>query len=36
LIEKRASSAAEKRTSGKVVRQSRLDRILDFCDREAA
>jgi hypothetical protein len=36
LIEKRASSAAEERTSGKVVCRSRLGGILNFYDREAA
>ena len=36
LIEKRASSAAEKRTRGKVVCRSRLGGILNFYDREAA
>ena len=36
LIEKCASSAVEKRTSGKVVCRSRLAGILNFYDREAA
>ena len=36
LIDNRASSAAEKRTSGKVVCRSRLGGILNFYDREAA
>jgi putative transposase len=36
LIEKRASSATDNRTSGKVVCRSRLGGILKFYDREAA
>jgi transposase InsO family protein len=36
LIEKQASSATDKRTSGKVVYRSRLGEILNFCYREAA
>jgi putative transposase len=36
LIEKRASSATDKRTSGKVMCRSRLGGILNFYYREAA
>ena len=36
LIEKQASSATDKRTSGKVVCRSRLGGILNFYYREAA
>ena len=36
LIEKHASSATDKRTSGKVVCRSRLGGILSFYYREAA
>jgi hypothetical protein len=36
LVEKQASSASDKRTSGKVVCRSRLGGILNFYHREAA